>query len=186
MRYIVTGADKETGKEMATTIDAAGKAEADKKAAELGWLISAVRPDVNWKPPPAESDVLDYAGLAKAALPMPIPQIESMPPLGPPDYHDLAVAADGMKGIGSFCSVGGALIIGLGVLAGFGIATNNGGAAAVTVVAVSIVGGLILIGLGAGLRILGALALAHRDIARNSFGYSSMPSSVKAVDLNSL
>lgn len=194
MRYRITGADSRTGKEMTLTIMAAGDKEAEKIARQSGLMVSSIEADL---PAPADAQAepaADEDPPAHEQIPARSPLAPAPPSERPavPEYRDIARGARALAGFATFATVLGWICIVLGLVvavvmmvaglaagsaaasAGGGGSAAMGGAAGGAMMGLAIgtvpaLYGTALLIAGALLRMQASLAVAVRDIARNSF-----------------
>ncbi len=163
MQYVIVGADRETGEECRTIIEAGGKAEADQKARALGWLIESVTLD------PTGRAAAEQAAAALDYMTPDPKRVRAVPSdAAAPNYDELEAGAFTLRVCGILVYWLGILVIivsaglsfvAIGQVGGIGLFYFFGG---LFWGAMMIIGGILL-------KMLAALALAHRDLVRNSF-----------------
>ena len=161
MRWEVQGADAATGKETTITLEAVTAEEAEKQARYNGMLVSHVR-----KAAPKPSPKLDYA----APTPAPRPGVV-------PEYAAIVSGARLTSFFARVVALFGAVAFGVAILAvAIAVYQSLGGNLDTSekTLAVTITAGCVFYGLGCFvvavfLSMHASLALAVRDMARNSF-----------------
>jgi hypothetical protein len=163
MRWDVEGADTTTGKDVRLTVEAVTREEAERLARYNGILVATVS-----RPAPAPS--IDYEPPPAAAA----------PGTGPPEYPDLLFAARWLRRL-SHVTAGFGLLYALGAmtyllatvfsrpfprLLDYVLEVLFGSPTSLLPITLMALGCFIT---AAVLRLLGGLAMARRDLARNSF-----------------
>lgn len=164
MKWIIDGADESSGQEQHLTLEARDRDEAERLARYRGVLVSSIQADI--APP------LEYQRTAASRAPE-APSAHS----DLPSYPQILVGvwmlrwlAWGVVGLAALCMLGAGLVLALPLLQGrtkymswldwLTVATNAVAPAAY---------GLFFLIVAVFLRLAGGLAIAFRDIARNSF-----------------
>jgi hypothetical protein len=178
MRWNVEAADPGTGVDRVIQIEARSADHAESVARRRGLLVSAVYPSTVQ----TDAEKLDAAVLAEvthSADESPVPSLSLRHPMphAAPEYRDIVTGATWLNLCGSAATILGAIAIIIGAVSLFagiimvygrgsrgdvGIALVGGG-----IVALS--WGLVALVVGVLLKMLAALSVAVRDIARNSF-----------------
>jgi hypothetical protein len=195
MRWKVEGADAATGNEIRITVEAFTREEAETKARYNGILVASVSPLVPEPAPPLayeskpvqpalvdpmatpddedleSAELQELAAVARSiAPPQPIDyRTPGMNPPAIPEYQDIVTGAQWLNVlsmfvavVGWFCIAGGCVFFVINVIQDGGIVLSMFSA----VTAVGVGGGLIVV--AALVRTCSSLAMAVRDIARNS------------------
>ncbi len=154
MRYVIKGADKQTGEERTITVVAVNEEDAAWQAERQGLFVSAMKPGMDVEGLPSRAELL-------TDLPMPTPTVR-------PAYDAAIIArAKSLDFHGTIHQV-----IGFMVLAGsllYLLAAIAEGKASVYGGFIGILVAIMFFGLAAVFNLLAALALAHRDLVQNSF-----------------
>ena len=161
MQYIVIGSDPETGEECKTIVDADGKAEADEKAAALGWLIESV---TLMGRPVDELAVaaLDYRGPST-------PRRGSRAIGGASTgYRDIKMCATVLRIVGSLCIIITLIVFVVGLVQVADEADRRDGEPGRLFLAV-LTATAMLAAVAAVLFMMAGVGIAIRDIAHNSF-----------------
>lgn len=150
MRWTIRGANRETGLDVETDIEASNEQEATRIAGEHGILVASIEPS-----------------LAKATTTAPA-------------YQEIIESAWVIKALGTFLAVSGAvlilagvitLIVGLSKLTEPALPSSMSAGVTIASAAAAMACGVFYIGAGAMLHLIAASALALRDIARSHVRY---------------
>lgn len=166
MRWLVEGADAQTGRDVRIVIEAVSAAEAEQKAMDRRVLVSRVTVAPAAAPTPQQSEETDR--LVKQRLD-PTPEYDEIVS----GASALGVLASLVAGVGWLFVLGGFvfIVIAIGETVNPQVSPVHG----VSVVTL-VVGGAVALGYGVMIllaaslvRMIGSMGLALRDLARNSF-----------------
>lgn len=156
MRWTVEGADAQTGQDRTIQVEAKSREDAEREARARGVLPSATYKETA---DAGAMPTLNYIGRAAHESAPPGTQVGLAPPRGKaPDYTGIVVGAAVLRITGAMAAIAGIVLCAmtLNEISGGGLGT------ALPVGFAWIISGLVTF-------MLGSLALAVRDIARNSF-----------------
>jgi hypothetical protein len=189
MRWTIEGADSNTGRDLTVTVEARDEADAEQQARYNGVLVARVYPFGVRPKDAAPVPVVDYATAATPkAMPKP-PEVAAGLQAGPravvplPDYQPIVAGARALVLFARVVRVAALVLFGVAAVAAllpFLTAWWYGGGAVQSPPVSEVVPalfaavwpaalGLAMLVAAAVLRMLAFLALAVRDIARNSF-----------------